>query len=120
MWGLYDGPATEREKFLGRTETPVPFGWSAEGLPFAVQQVGRHFDETTVLRAAAGLEAAQGADTSRGGDRQPPGPSDQNFHTQGLALRLRVRPCGSTTLSEGRWMLGFRFLVGSRPALSQT
>jgi aspartyl-tRNA(Asn)/glutamyl-tRNA(Gln) amidotransferase subunit A len=36
----------------------VPFAFSREGLPLAVQLVGRHFDETTVLRAGLVLEAA--------------------------------------------------------------
>lgn len=40
----------------GSPAASVPFGWSAEGLPIGVQLVGRHFDESTVLRAAAALE----------------------------------------------------------------
>lgn len=37
----------------------VPVGLSAEGLPMALQVVGRHFDERTVLRVARTLERAQ-------------------------------------------------------------
>ena len=40
----------------GSPAVSVPFGWSSEGLPIGVQIVGRHFDEPTVLRAAAALE----------------------------------------------------------------
>jgi aspartyl-tRNA(Asn)/glutamyl-tRNA(Gln) amidotransferase subunit A len=36
----------------------VPAGLSAEGLPLGLQLIGRAFDEETVLRAAAALEAA--------------------------------------------------------------
>ncbi len=34
----------------------VPFGRTEEGLPIGVQLMGRHFDEATMLRAAAELE----------------------------------------------------------------
>ena len=37
----------------------VPVGLSREGLPMAMQIVGRHFDERTVLRAARAVETAQ-------------------------------------------------------------
>jgi aspartyl-tRNA(Asn)/glutamyl-tRNA(Gln) amidotransferase subunit A len=40
----------------------VPAGLSAGGLPLGLQLVGRPFDEATVLRAAAVLEAAAGFD----------------------------------------------------------
>ena len=40
----------------GSPAASVPFGWSTEGLPIGVQIVGRHFDESTVLRASAALE----------------------------------------------------------------
>ena len=43
----------------------VPFGWSSEGLPIGVQVVGRHYDEATVLRAAASLESTHDAGTRR-------------------------------------------------------
>ena len=44
-WNLTGSPALS-----------LPFGMSASGLPIGVQLVGRHFDETTVLRAAMALE----------------------------------------------------------------
>ncbi len=37
----------------------VPCGTTAEGLPIGVQIMGRHFDESTVLRVGAAVEAAQ-------------------------------------------------------------
>lgn len=37
----------------------VPIGLSAEGLPMALQVVGAHFDERTVLRTARAIEQAQ-------------------------------------------------------------
>ena len=37
----------------------VPIGLSREGLPMAVQVVGRHFDERRVLRAARAIETAR-------------------------------------------------------------
>ncbi len=37
----------------------VPIGLSAEGLPMALQIVGAHFDERTVLRTARAIEQAQ-------------------------------------------------------------
>ena len=40
----------------GSPALSVPFGRSREGLPIGVQLVGRHFEETTVLRAGAALE----------------------------------------------------------------
>ena len=43
--------------FTGSPAVSVPFGRSSEGLPIGAQVVGRHFDEATVLRAAAALEA---------------------------------------------------------------
>ena len=43
----------------GSPAVNVPFGWSKDGLPIGVQLVGRHFDDATVLRAAAALEAQQ-------------------------------------------------------------
>lgn len=41
----------------GSPAVSVPFGWARDGLPIGIQLVGRHFDEATVLRAAAALEA---------------------------------------------------------------
>ncbi len=37
----------------------VPCGSASEGLPIGVQIMGRHFDEATVLRVGAAVEAAQ-------------------------------------------------------------
>jgi Asp-tRNA(Asn)/Glu-tRNA(Gln) amidotransferase A subunit family amidase len=50
----------------GSPAISVPFGWSNEGLPIGVQIVGRHFDEATVLHAAAALEAVR-----EGAERRP-------------------------------------------------
>ena len=44
----------------GSPAISVPFGWSGDGLPIGVHLVGRHFDEATVLHAAAALEARHG------------------------------------------------------------
>ncbi len=41
----------------GSPAISVPFGWSDNGLPIGVHLIGRHFDEATVLRAAAALES---------------------------------------------------------------
>ena len=43
----------------GSPAVSVPFRWSADGLPIGVQLAGRHFDEATLLRAAAALESAR-------------------------------------------------------------
>ena len=39
----------------------VPGGVTATGLPIGVQVLGKHFDEATVLRVGAAIEAAQGS-----------------------------------------------------------
>ena len=49
----------------GSPAISVPFGFSSEGLPIGVQIVGRHFDEHTVIRAAAALEGMFDAATRR-------------------------------------------------------
>ena len=49
--------ATIPANLTGSPAISVPFGWSPDGLPIGVQLIGRHFDEATVLRAAAALEA---------------------------------------------------------------
>ena len=41
----------------GSPAMSVPFGWSSDGLPIGVQLVGRHFDETTLLKVGAALES---------------------------------------------------------------
>ena len=51
----------------GSPAISVPFGTSGDGLPLAVQVVGRHFEEATQLRVAAALEGVDGA-----GYRRPP------------------------------------------------
>lgn len=51
----------------GSPAISVPFGMSGDGLPLAVQVVGRHFDEITQLKVAAALESVEGA-----GYRRPP------------------------------------------------
>ena len=40
----------------GSPALSVPFGMSTDGLPIGVQLVGRHYEETTVLRVGAALE----------------------------------------------------------------
>ena len=47
----------------GHPAVSVPMGLDAEGLPLAVQIVGRRFDEATVLRVARALERASGWET---------------------------------------------------------
>jgi len=37
----------------------VPCGETAEGLPIGVQVLGKHFDEATMLRVGAAIEAGQ-------------------------------------------------------------
>ena len=44
----------------GSPAISVPFGFTADGLPLAVQLVGRHYDEATLLRAAHALEGCAG------------------------------------------------------------
>jgi amidase len=43
----------------GQPAASVPAGFTGDGLPLAVQLVGRPFDETTLLSLAAQLEAAR-------------------------------------------------------------
>ncbi len=44
--------------YTGSPALSVPFGLTDDGLPIGVQVVGRRFDEATVLRVGAALEAA--------------------------------------------------------------
>ncbi|MCE2466291.1 MAG: amidase [Dehalococcoidia bacterium] len=41
----------------GSPAMSVPFGWSDDGLPIGVQIVGRHYDESTVIKVGYALEA---------------------------------------------------------------
>jgi amidase len=50
-------PFTILWNITGQPAASVPAGQSAEGLPVAVQLVGRHDDESTLLSLAAELEA---------------------------------------------------------------
>lgn len=50
---------TEQFNALRLPAISVPTGFSTDGLPTAMQIVGRRFDEATVLRVAAGFEAAR-------------------------------------------------------------
>jgi amidase len=43
----------------GNPAASVPVGFAEDGLPLAVQLVGRHDDEPTILGVAAQLEQAQ-------------------------------------------------------------
>ena len=45
--------------FTGQPAASIPCGFTAGGLPVGLQIVGRRYDETTVLRAAAAFEAAR-------------------------------------------------------------
>ena len=49
----------------GSPAISVPFGFSADGLPIGVQLAGRHFDEPTLLHAAAALEALHSTERRR-------------------------------------------------------
>jgi len=42
----------------GSPALAVPYAWSADSLPIAVQLVGRHFDDATVLAVGMALETA--------------------------------------------------------------
>lgn len=50
---------TEHFNALRLPAISVPSGFASDGLPTAMQIVGRRFDEATVLRIAAGLEAVR-------------------------------------------------------------
>lgn len=47
----------------GSPALTLPFGSSREGLPIAIQLVGRHFDETTLVALAADLETLRDSTT---------------------------------------------------------
>jgi aspartyl-tRNA(Asn)/glutamyl-tRNA(Gln) amidotransferase subunit A len=42
----------------GQPAATVPAGWTEDGLPIGLQIIGRHLDDTTVLRASAAYEEA--------------------------------------------------------------
>jgi aspartyl-tRNA(Asn)/glutamyl-tRNA(Gln) amidotransferase subunit A len=45
--------------FTGQPAASVPAGWTDDGLPVGLQVIGRHLDDSTVLRASAAFEAAR-------------------------------------------------------------
>jgi amidase len=56
---------------LSRNPTiSLPCGWAADGFPASLQLVGRHFEETVIIRAAAAYEAA-----TTWHSRRPPAPA---------------------------------------------
>lgn len=59
LWETGWVPFTILWNITGQPAASVPAGFSAEGLPLAVQLVGRPGDERTVLALAAELEAAR-------------------------------------------------------------
>ncbi len=58
---------TVPSSLAGLPAISVPAGLSARGLPLGLQVIGRMFDEETVLRAGAALEAAAGFDARPAG-----------------------------------------------------
>jgi len=50
-------PFTYPFNCTGQPAASVPCGWTNEGLPVGLQIVGRRFDDTTVLKAAAAFES---------------------------------------------------------------
>jgi amidase len=57
LWETGWVPFTVLWNITGQPAASVPAGFSAEGLPLAVQLVGRPGDEATVLALSAELEA---------------------------------------------------------------
>lgn len=43
----------------GQPAASIPAGWTEDGLPIGLQIIGRHLDDTTVLRASAAFEEAK-------------------------------------------------------------
>jgi amidase len=52
-------PFTSMWNTTGQPAASVPAGFDGEGLPIGVQLVGRPWDEATVIRVSAQLEAAR-------------------------------------------------------------
>ncbi len=45
--------------FTGQPAASILAGWTDDGLPVGMQIIGRHLDDSTVLRASAAFEAAR-------------------------------------------------------------
>ncbi|HZT87003.1 MAG TPA: amidase [Stellaceae bacterium] len=52
-------PYTHPFNLTGNPAVTLPCGWASDGLPVGVQLVGRHLDDSHLLRAAALFEAAR-------------------------------------------------------------
>jgi amidase len=52
-------PFTPLVNVTGQPAVSLPLGWGGSGLPVGVQLVGRPFDEATLVRLAAQIEAAR-------------------------------------------------------------
>jgi aspartyl-tRNA(Asn)/glutamyl-tRNA(Gln) amidotransferase subunit A len=50
-------PFTYPFNITGQPAASIPCGWTDKGLPVGLQIIGRRFDDSTVLRAAAAFEA---------------------------------------------------------------
>ena len=59
------GHCTRPFNYLGLPAISVPIGFTANGLPCAMQLVGRPFDEAILLHAARGYERETGSTTQR-------------------------------------------------------
>jgi amidase len=57
-------PNTAPFNYTGHPGLTIPCGKS-QGLPVAMQIVGRHFDEATIFRIGEAYEATQGGTASR-------------------------------------------------------
>jgi amidase len=52
-------PFTAIVNVTGQPAASVPMHWSNDGLPIGVQLIGKLFDEATLFRLAAQIEAAR-------------------------------------------------------------